>query len=609
MQNVSVILNKRDKIGLEYMSGPFFLGFAFECFGMGIVLILSINYFLSIVLQPKSPHESSRRLGVTLVAISLVFNLAQTAVDLARGWDMFATNFANIQGLLVATPTFFISPFLGLIPTTLTQLFLLRRITLFISSLDLLWPKLAHPITKYTFSCAIGFAILTSFVTGTISSVLVWKSGNLINLSRAGHKNFVKAEQTWLATSTAVDITLSLVLSIELWWARQKLGMQGGSMREIVTRLILVTCHGGLAVSGLQLASILFYNYWRFNAFCYLPILFLPKVYNITLILSLSVPHSTEFAPNPSHVFSLPTITDTRAGSPPNDLRAPTPRDVDEANLMHKEMMGGQGNIEETYKPISPGNTQIQPQYVNEWSEKRGINRWPTWSTSATPPTQIRNRHSIPKPSTYKRFSFDDRIDEERRPSDPNSICLLIPKEMFPNPSTSGSSPLDTILPSPPPTSITVQRSHSLSSSMTCRRPISMSFEAPSPSQERLLKYPQPYNTSFDFSHSNPFDISVSRTYSDSLSSPLSKGVSPHQDEVNVERRRSSLGNNDIETQEIPQNHQTREEIAEEQINVELEGIRHKRDEEGERIKGGSLDFMDISKGEPDSAQSKQNQL
>lgn len=51
--------------------------------------------------------------------------------------------------------------------------------------------------------------------------------------------SFVKAEQTWLATSTAVDITLSLVLSIELWWARQKLGMQGGSMREIVTRLIV----------------------------------------------------------------------------------------------------------------------------------------------------------------------------------------------------------------------------------------------------------------------------------------------------------------------------------------------------------------------------------
>lgn len=101
---------------------------------------------------------------------------------------MFAINFANIQGLLVSKPTFFISPFLGLIPSTLTQLFLLRRITLFISSLDLLWPKLAHPITKYTFSFAIGFAILTSFITGTISNVLVWKSGDLINLSRAGHK-------------------------------------------------------------------------------------------------------------------------------------------------------------------------------------------------------------------------------------------------------------------------------------------------------------------------------------------------------------------------------------------------------------------------------------
>ena len=54
---------------------------------MGIVLVLSINYF-AILSHPKPPGESSRRLGVSLVAVSLVLNLAQTIVDGFRGWEV-----------------------------------------------------------------------------------------------------------------------------------------------------------------------------------------------------------------------------------------------------------------------------------------------------------------------------------------------------------------------------------------------------------------------------------------------------------------------------------------------------------------------------------------
>ncbi|KAK6904868.1 hypothetical protein I203_105687 [Kwoniella mangroviensis CBS 8507] len=481
---------------LAYMSGPFFLGFALESFGMGIVLILSINYFMTLASQPKSPHESSRTLGVCLVGISLVLNIVQTIVDLIRGWNMFATNFTNIAGFLTSSPLFFVSPFLGLIQTTITQLFLLRRITLFISSLDLLWPKLAHPLVKNFFALSVGIAILACFVCGTISSVLVWKSGSLISLGLPGNTGFAKAESVWLATSTAVDTLLSLVLSIELWWARQKLGMQGGVMREIVTRLILVTCHGGLAVSGLQLSSLLLYNYWRYNAFCYLPILFLPKVYNITLILSLSVPHSTEIAPNPSHMFSLPTILDTQVptNEPNRRFTSPLPD--------HNAATRSRNGIDK------------QPQHSGQMAERPDKRQWISWSVGAIPSSsssQIRNRHSISQNRRFQRYSYNERFREERdrRPSDPNSLSPLIPEQSQPQPQPSNplaytheSSflPDHTILPSPSPSSMTAQR-HSAIVTPSSSRPLQSSFDV-------SAIYPQPNSSLFDV---DPFHSTTHR--------------------------------------------------------------------------------------------------
>lgn len=87
------------------ISGPFFLGYSFEFFGkpflpllhiaqtlirpgMGVVLILSINYFTTMLARPKVPTESSHRVGMILVAVSLAFNIAQTATDFYRGWTV-----------------------------------------------------------------------------------------------------------------------------------------------------------------------------------------------------------------------------------------------------------------------------------------------------------------------------------------------------------------------------------------------------------------------------------------------------------------------------------------------------------------------------------------
>ena len=49
---------------------------------------------------------------------------------------------------------------------------------------------------------------------------------------------FQESELGWLVTSAGVDVILSLVLTIELWWARRQLA-QNGVMREVVTRLMV----------------------------------------------------------------------------------------------------------------------------------------------------------------------------------------------------------------------------------------------------------------------------------------------------------------------------------------------------------------------------------
>jgi hypothetical protein len=42
----------------------------------------------------------------------------------------------------------------------------------------------------------------------------------------------------WLSTSSAVDLILSIVLSLELWWARRKLAARGGIMAKVTWQLL-----------------------------------------------------------------------------------------------------------------------------------------------------------------------------------------------------------------------------------------------------------------------------------------------------------------------------------------------------------------------------------
>jgi hypothetical protein len=134
------------------------------------------------------------RLGYTLVFFSLLFNFVQTIMDMVRGWDvrpppldnmsktdiqMFALGFLDIVSFATPDYMWFASPFLGLFPALITQTFLLRRITLFLSSLSSLWPTLDKPAVKMTFIIIMSGGIIISFLSGCIGSYWIWRSGPL----------------------------------------------------------------------------------------------------------------------------------------------------------------------------------------------------------------------------------------------------------------------------------------------------------------------------------------------------------------------------------------------------------------------------------------------
>lgn len=92
---------------------------------------------------------------------------------------MFAENFLDIFAFATPDYIWFISPFLGLFPALITQAFLLRRITLFLSSLSSLWPSLDKPAVKLGFVVVMSGAIMISFLAGCIGSYYIWQSGPL----------------------------------------------------------------------------------------------------------------------------------------------------------------------------------------------------------------------------------------------------------------------------------------------------------------------------------------------------------------------------------------------------------------------------------------------
>ena len=92
---------------------------------------------------------------------------------------MFALHFMDIFEFATPDYIWFISPFLGLFPALFTQAFLLRRITLFLSSLSSLWPTLDTRVVKVGFSALVSAGIIVSFLSGCLGCYYIWKSGPL----------------------------------------------------------------------------------------------------------------------------------------------------------------------------------------------------------------------------------------------------------------------------------------------------------------------------------------------------------------------------------------------------------------------------------------------
>jgi hypothetical protein len=69
-------------------------------------------------------------------------------------------------------------------------------------------------------------------------SVIPCKSSLPAEVVVADDRSYI-ADLVWLATSSAVDLVLSMVLSLELWWARRKLAAKGGMMAKVTWQLLV----------------------------------------------------------------------------------------------------------------------------------------------------------------------------------------------------------------------------------------------------------------------------------------------------------------------------------------------------------------------------------
>jgi hypothetical protein len=55
---------------------------------MGAVFVLAADYLLSVSSRRRQANEGSQRLGIILVSVTLGLALAQTVVDIYRGFNV-----------------------------------------------------------------------------------------------------------------------------------------------------------------------------------------------------------------------------------------------------------------------------------------------------------------------------------------------------------------------------------------------------------------------------------------------------------------------------------------------------------------------------------------
>ena len=101
---------------------------------------------------------------------------------------MFGTNFFNLTAFLTPTSLFFASTLLGLLPPLFTQIFLLRRILLFLSSLEVLWPILVRRPVQLLFTGVMCTGMLLGFGAGVASCIIIWRSGQFFQGLVIGHE-------------------------------------------------------------------------------------------------------------------------------------------------------------------------------------------------------------------------------------------------------------------------------------------------------------------------------------------------------------------------------------------------------------------------------------
>ncbi|WVR08206.1 hypothetical protein IAU60_005253 [Kwoniella sp. DSM 27419] len=259
--------------------GPIVIGMMVEVFGLGMLIILL--YF-------DSGSRGGRDIKI-LILLVLLINIAQTASDCSRVIKITVLHAGDLSYYLFIRqrPEFIVSPICSVILATTTQAFLIRRIMQF--GLIITGPvNRLRTLQVWILGLALFAGAGLSFSCGLGSLIRIWQLENIYRARRGADHMFELLATIQLSTSTAVDIMISGIMIYHLRAALRT----GEDRHGIVSTLTKLALSSGAVVTTLQIAGLIAYLHTE-TVWSSFPLLFISKVYSMTLVAAVSQPQRT----------------------------------------------------------------------------------------------------------------------------------------------------------------------------------------------------------------------------------------------------------------------------------------------------------------------------
>ncbi|WVQ96111.1 hypothetical protein IAU59_003213 [Kwoniella sp. CBS 9459] len=292
-------VSEQNKQVIFEIFGPILLGTVLSVFGFGLFCMQTALYFDS---RPKASRTIK---GIVVLAL----NFAQTICDCSRIFNTMILHALDLAFFLNARSRldFTLSPILSVLIAAIVQMFLARRVVNFMG-------VTANPAKRSTWSYKVqtwglaimlGVGILLGLAGGWGVPLRAWVVGDLTRLHRGeeGDKLFTFLGKLWLGSVAATDILISGFMVYSLRTAAKA----SENRHRVVSSLIQLTLSSGVIVTALQITALILFM-GSTTAWSDLPVMFMSKVYSLTLVSAISQPQRAAMRDHRDDRYQQPVI-------------------------------------------------------------------------------------------------------------------------------------------------------------------------------------------------------------------------------------------------------------------------------------------------------------